>query len=404
MVSTPRVCLLTETYHPVVGGGETQARALAEGLAARGFRVTVITRRSAPALPKTETYGEVVVHRIPPSGPQHYRKWGLLVTALWTLLALRRDYDLIFVSGFRIAGLAAVLAGRICGKPCILKADSLGEMSGDFFAGGLAKLRLRPSSPLFALFLRLRNAVLRRAAAFVAISTAVADELVASGIRPERIRYVPNSVDLTRFHPIDEEARTDLRRLLGLPLDGHILIFTGRLVSYKGLPLLLQVWKGIHDHYPRSQLLLVGEGGLDIHNCEADLRAYVTEHDLSASVCFTGPASNVHQYLQAADIFVLPTENEAFGISLIEAMACGLAVIGTAVGGVKDILCPRQNGLLIPPGEYQALDEAVRALLNDPTLSATLGRAALASVREKYATPAVVEQYVGLFRELTKIR
>jgi hypothetical protein len=86
-------------------------------------------------------------------------------------------YDLIFVSGFRVVGVTAVLLAKLLGKKVILKADSLGEMSGDFFTGGLARFGLRPGSLLFRAFLGLRNRILRRADRFVAISSVVADEL-----------------------------------------------------------------------------------------------------------------------------------------------------------------------------------------------------------------------------------
>jgi L-malate glycosyltransferase len=106
---------------------------------------------------------------------------------------------------------------------------------------------------------------------------------------------------------------------------------------------------------------------------------------------------NVHEYLQAADLFVFPTENEAFGISLIEAMACGLAVIGTAIGGVKDILQHNRNGLVVPAGDFEQLLAALDTLLADGAARERLGRAALQTVRERYTAASVTRQYVDQF-------
>ena len=184
---------------------------------------------------------------------------------------------------------------------------------------------------------------------------------------------------------------------MGWPREGKIVVYTGRLVSYKGLPLLLQVWQRLQEELPGLQLVLVGEGGLDIHNCEAELRGYVSAHTMAASVIFTGGVSNVHDYLQAADIFVLPTENEAFGISLIEAMACGLPVVSTAVGGVKDILQPGVNGLVVEPADFEQLFQALHTLLTDEALAGSLGSAALQAARERYGTAAVVGRFADLF-------
>jgi glycosyltransferase involved in cell wall biosynthesis len=391
-----RVCLLTETFYPVVGGSESQALALVEGLSAQGHSALVVTRRSENRLPKREQLGRVAVHRLWPGGGQHLKKWGLLLSAAPVLVRLRNDYDVLLVSGFRILGLPAVLVSKLLRKRCILKADSLGEMSGDFFRAGLERARLSPSALPFRLFLRLRNAVLRRADAFVAISEAVAEELVAAGIAPEKIWRIPNSVDTTRFHPASPEEKQVLRRKLGLPERACIVIYTGRLVSYKGLPLLLRVWKEVAAQHDDVFLLLVGSGSLDIHNCEAELRQYVQQEQLENSLRFTGEVRNVEEFLQAADIFAFPTESEAFGISLVEAMACGLAVASTDVGGLKDIVRDSMNGLVVPPGDYGRLLKALEVLLVDHALRQRLGAASRHAVEKCYAGQSVLREYLLL--------
>lgn len=394
-----KICIFTETYFPVVGGGETQARSLAEGLCARGLSVIVLTRRTDTALKRVEKYGAVTVHRLPPSGGQHYKKWGLLVTSLAALVKLRRRYDVIFVSGFRVLGIAAVLISCALGKRCILKADSLGEMSGDFFAAGLAKLHLRPSSFVVRHFLRWRDHLLKRASGFVAISSAVAKELITQGVNPDSVHRIPNSVDTDRFCPVKPFEKLERRQKLGLPETDVILIFTGRLVSYKGLPLLLRTWQAIHKKYARVSLLIVGEGGLDMHNCEAELKAYVASHGLQQNVHFTGGVRNVHEYLQASDLFVFPTEREAFGISLIEAMACGLPVVATSIGGITDILRQGRNGWMVQPDNFLQLYDALDRLIKDQALRHELGREARKTAENQYASYSVNEAYWALFKD-----
>ena len=400
MIPFSKICILTETYSPVIGGGETQARALAEGLAAKGFAVTVLTRRSDTTLARTERIGPVTVYRIPPTGHQHYKKWGLMVASIPALIKLRHQYDLVFVSGFRVVGMTAVIVSKLLNKVCVLKADSLGEMSGSFFAPGLARMGLRPSAAAFRLFLRLRDSILKQANAFVAISSAVADEFKAEYVKPSSIKMIPNSVDTRRFFPVTPPEKEALRRKLGLPLGDKIAVYTGRLVSYKGLPLLLRMWRDIMTEHNHLRLLLVGSGGLDIHNCEAELKAYVSANGLQDNVRFTGSVDNVHEYLQASDMFVFPTEEEAFGISLIEAMACGLPVISTPVGGVPDILEHQHNGLLVEPGDARQLFEAFETLMNNPAFSARLGQAAWRTVQNRYCADRVTNDYIEFFRRI----
>jgi glycosyltransferase involved in cell wall biosynthesis len=393
-----KVCIFTETYYPVVGGGETQARALAEGLTENGFQVMVLTRRSHAALEKTEQFGGVTVHRLPPVGHQHFKKWGLLFASMPMLIRLHRQYDLIFVSGFRVVGMTAVIVSKLLGKTCVLKADSLGEMSGEFFSAGLAKVGLRPSSLVFRPFLWLRDSILKWADAFVAVSSEVAAELATYGVNTDIIYRIPNSVDTSQFCPVTADERYALRQKLGIPSKHRIVIFTGRLVSYKGLPLLVRVWKEIQRKHSSAMLLLVGSGGLDIHTCEAELKVYVSEQGLQERVHFTGNVRNVHEYLQASDIFVFPTESEAFGIALIEAMSCAIPVISTCAGGVKDIVQHKQNGLVVKPGDFRQLYEALDTLITGHSLSASLGTAARQTVLDRFSADTVTQQYVRLFR------
>jgi glycosyltransferase involved in cell wall biosynthesis len=396
-----RACLLTETYYPVTGGGETQARALAEGLAAAGSHVMVLTRRSHAALEPFEQLGGVNIFRLPPTGPHHLKKWGLLFSTFLVLIRQRKQYDLIFVSGFRVLGVAAVLAGALLGKVCILKADSLGEMSGEFFSPGLARYGLRTVSPVFRLLLSLRNRILKRARAFVAISSAVAAELMGHAIDASAIYVLPNSVDTGSFHPVELKYKEALRRTLGLPLSETLVIYTGRLVSYKGLPLLLESWQSLQRRHNGIHLLLVGGGGLDIHNCEQELRQFVQNHGLDGCVHFTGSVEHVHHYLQAADIFVFPTENEAFGISVIEAMACGLPVVATAAGGLQDLLVDGENGIVVGVGDGRQLERALEALITNPALARSIGEKARSGVANKYAHDVVLGRYLELFQMVT---
>lgn len=398
-VNKPRICLLTETYHPLVGGGERQARTLAEGLMQQGWQVLVVTRRHDAALPDRESIGGVPVYRVPPSGSAHWKKWGLLLSAAPALWQLRRQYDLIFVSGFRIVGVTAVLLAKLLGKRVILKADSQGEMSGAFFTAGLARIHLSPNRFPFSLFLRGRNRILRWANAFVAITPDIAAELIDAGIRASAIHRIPNGVDTNCFFPVDERQKRALRHKLGLPPQGKFIIYTGRLVSYKGLPLLLKVWNDLRRKYGQICLLLVGTGGLDMHNCEAELKAYVEANGLSTSVFFTGSAQNVEDYVQASDIFVLPTENDAFPSSLVEGMACGLTAVATPIGAIGTIITHQQNGLLVQPGDFEQLHSALDLLLTDNTLATRLAQAGWQTVQDHYSAATVTQHYARLFRQ-----
>jgi glycosyltransferase involved in cell wall biosynthesis len=392
-----KICIFTETYYPVVGGGETQARMLAEGLITNGHSVIVLTRRSDAALRQHENYGDVSVYRLAPVGSGQLKKWGLLLSSLPALIRLRDQYDLIFVSGYRIIGLTAVLVGKLFRKPVVLKADSQGEMSGEFFESGLRKFGISRSSLPFRLFFGFRNAILKKADAFSAISPEIASEWISKRVPLNKIHMIPNGVDTVLFAPANAEQKSFLREKLNLPQAAIIAIYTGRLVSYKGLPLLLKVWNEIRPRHENAILLLAGTGGLDIHNCEAQLHDYVTSAGLEKTVWFLGSIQNIPEYLQAADLFVFPTENDAFPSSLIEAMSCGLPIVTTPVGAIKTIVAHQETGLIVQPGNRKQLYEALVAIVSDKTLASRLGQAGHQIVEERYSAGNMVQKYLSLF-------
>jgi len=398
-----RVCIFTETYYPVIGGGETQAQLLAEGLISNGHSAMLLTRRSDRSLKRLERYGAITVHRLPPVGGGQLKKWGLLFSSLPTLIKLRNQYDLIFVSGFRIVGITAVLASKLFHKKCVLKADSQGEMSGEFFNNGLQKLGIAPTWLPFRVFLGLRNKILEKADAFSAISSDIAAEFSSNGIQSRQIHIIPNSVDTTHFFPATPDHKSILRKKLGIPKNAIIVIYTGRLVSYKGLPLLLRVWQEICRKHNGVRLFLLGIGGLDIHNCEAELKSFVESNKLEHYVHFTGSVQNVPEYLQASDIFAFPTENDAFPSSLIEAMACALPVVATPIGAIKTILTDKHNGLVVQPGDFQQLYHALDSLILDKELTSRLGQAARKTVQANYSTETVTKKYLTLFQNTASI-
>lgn len=398
----PRVCMLLESFHPIIGGMETQARNMAQGFRQAGIRLFILTRRIHRDLPTEEKIDDVQVVRVGPAGASSRLRWVLVLSCIPALIHRRREYDVILVPGFRALGISAVVVSKLLRKKCVLKAESSGEMSGEFFAGGLEKMRLKPNSLPVRALVKARNWLLAKADAFASLSADQTAEFTMCGVPASKIVNIPQSVRTDRFRPATLDEKKKLRAELGLPGDSLIVVYTGRIVSYKGLPLLVEIWPDIRQVFPEALLLAVGAGGSDVFNCEAEVRARAEQLGLQEAVRFTGAVQNVEDYLRAADLYALPTQNEAFPLALIEAMACGLPCISTPVGGIPDILRHGENGWVVPPGDTAALREAVLHLARDPALRARLGEAALNTARSQYAREIITGRYVELFRRLTK--
>lgn len=396
----PGVLMLLETFHPVVGGGETHARLLAAELARLGMPVTVLTRRRTRDMSRRDEVDGIPVVRVGPAGFTRSGKYLMLATVLPRLIRLRGRYELIYVCGLRVLGVAGVVGSWLLGKRCVLRAEARGEMSGDFARRELEEGTL--AERLVGAAAAVRNRVLRRADAFVSISMEIRQEFETFGVSPEWIWEIPNGVDTVRFQPSDSAQRRRLRERLALRSEDRVFVYTGKLIRGKGLPSLLRVWRRLREERNRAHahLVLVGGGELQALSQEAELRAYVRDNGLDDAVTFTGYVSNVDQYLKAADVFVLPSESEAFPLSLLEAMACGLVVIGTRTGGIAEIVRDGENGLLIPVGDDRALLDALRFASEDSDESRRLGSQAREDVVADYGIARVAEEHRRRFRGL----
>jgi glycosyltransferase involved in cell wall biosynthesis len=399
----PRLLFLTESYWPVLGGGETHIRDLARRLAAAGFRSHVLTRRTDASWPATEQSDGVGVTRVGPSGPGRAQKYRLALRVLPTLCRLARQADVLVVRGTRVLGLPGLLAGSWANRPVVLQPEVNGELSGEVYTWGTALHRPRVRR-LVSLATRARNVLFRDAAAGVAMSRLIASEFLEAGFAPERVAHIPHGVDLARFRVRSAEEKAALRARLGLAADARIVTYTGRLLRGKGLESLVEAFARVAAADPRAHLLLVGSGDGQALSNEAELRTRVGGLGLGERVTFAGRVDAVEDWLGASDVFAFPSEFEALGLSLIEAAACGLPCVGTRTGGIVDVIEDGRTGLLVEPADVEGLAGALGGLLADPSRRAALGAAAREFVGQRFDVERSVDRYRAMFHDLLDAR
>jgi glycosyltransferase involved in cell wall biosynthesis len=394
-----RICILNASFYPMIGGGESHSKLLAENLISRGGQVFVLTRRSKKELKFSEMVGEIPVIRVPPSGFKRWGKYLWLFPASIRLFQMRNHYDIIYVCGLRIAGIFGVITGKILKKKSILRSESCGELSGDFI-WNYSNFR-KKSTPgiLIQILILSRNFILKNASCFLGISKAICDEYLSCAVDPKKIVKIPNGIDTSKFQPVDQNEKKNLRQKLKLP-SNLIFSYSGKLNKGKGLELLLRVWKSIILKRHDAHLLLVGSGDHQFLSCEHELKSYVKENQMQNNVTFTGFVENVQDYLKASDFFVFPSENEALGLSLLEALSCELPVITTKTGGILDIIDNEKNGLLVNVGDEDGLFKRIEEIISDSEKAKALGKKGRETVMKKFGINYVIDKHFKLFSSL----
>jgi glycosyltransferase involved in cell wall biosynthesis len=226
----------------------------------------------------------------------------------------------------------------------------------------------------------------------VCCSGAVGRSVVSRiGGKIEHCTIIPFGVDIDQFEPIAAATR----RELGLRESQKVIGTVCRLVEpKKGLRFLLQAMAVLARKYgqPPCQLLIVGDGP-----SRQELELLRDQLKLSAWVVFTGSRRDIPRVLHAVDAFVLPSLYEGFGIAILEAMAAGKPVIATAVGGIPEFVLSGETGLLVEPGNVEALADAIDQLLSHPQQAQTMGAKGRIRAGESYHISTIVRQHEQVY-------
>jgi rhamnosyl/mannosyltransferase len=363
-------------YYPVLGGIENHVKVLAEGLAARGMRITVLATNTAPR-DEIQRHGPLTI--IKAARALHLASTPLSPRMLWYARCLR-DVDVVNLHFPYPPG--DLVARAVPGRPPlvvtyhsdIVRQRTLLQLYGPLLRRTLARAtRILPTTP-----------------AYIASSP---------WLRPHAARctVVPLSVDTERFTAPDPAAVAALRERYGPPL----LLFVGRLRYYKGLHFLLEALPQMRRD---ARLLLVGTGPE-----EERLRAQVQAAGLGERVHFLGEVDDAQlpACYHAADAFVLPSHlrSEAFGIVQLEAQSAGLPIVCTELGtGTSHVTQHGVTGLVVPPANPPALARALDLLLANPALARCMGASARARVVREFSHARMLERMEAVYSEVWRTR
>ena len=285
--------------------------------------------------------------------------------AVWGLVRYLHSHRIRLVHSFDFySDILGVIAARLAGVPAVIASQR-----------ELGDLRTPMERRFYRMAMRLADYVLVNA-------EVVAERIAIARARTrERVVVIPNGVNTARFTPAPRPPRR---------VTGHVTVGTlANLRPEKGLCHLVRAMALVRDRYPGEQFVIWGDGPL-----RADLERLIGEVGLNGSARLHGPTAKPEAALRAMDIFVLPSLSEACSNVLLEAMASGLPVVTTCVGGNPALIDDEVTGLLVPPGDPAALTKAIIRLVEDPRLAERLGAAA----RE------VACSHFGLDRMLSRVQ
>jgi len=370
----PRILHLVETLE--IGGTETQVVQTALCQHSRRQFVTVgCLRAEGPLVTRLQSAGVPIVE---------FRKKKKLLSVqgvsqlLRLALFLRRQrFDVLHAHDI-MSNLLGIPAARLAGTPVTISSRRhLADL--DWWQG---PVRNRVTRWIYGLSTHV-----------VVNSTSIRDLLVArDGVRGEKIRVIYNGVDVHQF----VSARRDKESLLpGVKKHAKLIAVVANLSPVKGHASLIVAASTVCRDYPDAIFLLIGDG-----QERPKLKQQVKELGLEKNFRFLGARTDVPQVLACCDLSVLPSESEGLPNSVLEAMAAGLPVVATSVGGMPELIDNEVNGLLVPPHRPDALSAAILRLLKDVDLRRRFAGAAHDSVVTRFSFARLIDRLGTLYTEL----
>lgn len=334
-----KIAILVGAFPPKwLAGTEIATYNIAKHLAKRGHEVHVITTVDE-GLPKECMEEGFHIHRITPWNMQFLGVASFWFKTFWILKSI--NPDIVHIQRI-IYGISGFLAKKILKKPYVV----WGRGSEVYLPWAFKK----PISTL----------VIKNADAAIALTEDM--KRLMKEIYNRHIFVIPNGIDIERFKNI---SREDIRKRLKITNKEKIIIFVGTLRRLKGVRYLIEAMKCIIEKNTNARLMLVGDG-----EDREDLENLVKELNIEKYVQFIGkvPNDKIPEYLKASDVFVLPSLSESFGIVNLEAMASGLPIVATNVGGLPEIVKDGENGFLVEQKNPEKIAEKALFLLEHDDL------------------------------------
>jgi len=393
---------------PDTGGQVVYLLRLSEQLARQGYVVDILTRQFEGQPAEQPVAPGVRIVRIPAGGPDLIRKeWMCDHVPEWVANAMawirREDLAFDFIdSHYWDAGLAGDALARQLGIPHLHTPHSIGSWKRDSMAGDPAELEPQYN---FARRIRDERRIYAGAAALIATTPLQRDILGGPeyGVDPARVAIVPPGYDERRFFPVAAARRALIRRDLGVT--GPLVLALGRVAANKGYDLLLRAMPTVVERIPAAHLVLAA-GSTSPTPGElrqvAELRSLASELGIADRIRFHDyvPDEQLADLYRAADVFALSSRYEPFGMTAIEAMACGTPSVITTQGGLFQLLRWGTETIYANPCDPPAFGHAIVSVLGYPEVARRLAEDGAARIRTSFTWAGIARQLLAVVERL----
>jgi glycosyltransferase involved in cell wall biosynthesis len=406
LIKRLHICLLTSgrVFEVKYGGEERFTISLGKWLARLGYDITLMgsgfmnvkaKHLSKDSIEVEEQKTKNKKQKIQAIYPPYtiYFLSRLILSFLWVLkilsINIRSPITLIHAQDTGYSGLAAVISGKILRIPIIITSHGIRHRSLEsIIQGRLKKILLKVES-------RIDIFTIKNASGVLSVNSSIKNYF--EQLTYKKIDVIPIPIKLKDFE-FSEVNRELIRKELGINKKSIIVGFVGRFSPEKNLLNLLISFADVVQDNPVISLVLVGAGSL-----ESQLREYVSKRGIEDKVMFCGVRYDINKILSSFDIFVLPSYIEGLSTALLEAMACGRALIVSDIPASHELLTHNHDALLVNPHNPEEIESAIHLLCNDNSLRLKLGHNAKIRVNE-YDEDMVFPQILKYYESLYKTR
>ena len=379
-----RICAFSYYFPPHFSGAGLQTLTLAKELSKKGIHYFFVTVDNT-GLPRRDNYQGFDIYRIT-DGPKKHGELALWWNLYRTLKPLRNQFDIIHASGATYRNSGVGIVGKLLGK----KSLTIVSMAhNDLYHIGRTRIG------------KVQSFLLDHVDRYVSLSRQITDEIKSLSLDKAKAVEIPQGVNTERFRPADAHERAQLRGKLTLP-ERPIALYAGVFDSRKNVEWLVHTWLKNRRLLGDWCLLLVGPTSRDEHDkgLREKLRSVVQHEGLERDILFGDFSPRLEDYYRAADLFILPSQNEGLPNVVLEAMSCGLPCVVTRISGTDDLIDHGDSGMLFGVNDEPSFINAIAPLISSQELRRKMGNSAITKIQTRFSSEKSAERYLSLYQSM----